>query len=285
MMLPNFLIIGAEKSATSWLARCLGEHSDVFVPEAKEIFFFDHNFEKGLAWYGLAFNDWAGQAVVGEATPSYFTHLGIPDRIQQTLGSEVKFIVSLRHPVDRAHSAFWHRKRLGKVPNGADFRTYYHHNRFGLRNTGFYFSHLSRYFEVFPQEKFSIFIYEEMKRDNRQTIRQCFEFLDVNSQFIPASLNDRINRGGDLRLFHGQVIALRRVVVALTNLLSPRLRKSVKDVGRFVFEYFILRRLPKQEYYAGLDQNLRQELLYEFMPDIKQLEDLLKRDLAIWYTS
>ena len=53
-MLPNFLIIGAQKGATSWLARCLDQHPDAFVPEW-EVHFFNHRFSKGLEWYESQF--------------------------------------------------------------------------------------------------------------------------------------------------------------------------------------------------------------------------------------
>lgn len=72
-MLPNFLIIGAHKAATSWLARCLGEHPDVFMSERKELYFFTH-IEKGLDWYKAHFNTWSGEAAVGEATPGYIVN-------------------------------------------------------------------------------------------------------------------------------------------------------------------------------------------------------------------
>jgi len=43
-MLSNFLIIGTQKGATTWLAEGLGQHPDVFMasnPSMKEIHFFD----------------------------------------------------------------------------------------------------------------------------------------------------------------------------------------------------------------------------------------------------
>ena len=39
-MLPNFLCIGTQRAATTWLFNCLKEHPDVFVPEIKEVDFF-----------------------------------------------------------------------------------------------------------------------------------------------------------------------------------------------------------------------------------------------------
>jgi len=283
-MLPNFLIIGAQKAATSWLAKCLGEHPDVFMVEIKEIHFFNHRFERGLAWYESHFRDWAGQAAIGEATPGYINHPNAPDRIQTTLGDEVKLIASLRHPVDRAYSAFWQSMRRGSIPADTDFQAFFQEdNRFGLRSRGDYLAHLSRYLECFPRESLLILIYEEMKRDRQKAVSDCLEFLGVDSQFVPDALNTVVNRGRDLRLFHGPAEALRRTLAAKTNLLPPGLREPLLQVGRRAFEHLILRRLPKQERYVPLDQDLRRELLGDFMPDIIQLEGLLDRDLSIWY--
>jgi len=283
-MLPNFLIIGAQKSATSWLARCLREHPDVFMTEVKEIHFFNHRFEKGLAWYESHFSDWAGQAVIGEATPGYINHPDAPGRIRATLGEEVKLIASLRHPVDRAYSAFWHYVMRGSIPANADFRAVFQgDDRFGLRSRGDYFTHLSRYLEYFPRENLLILIYEEIKRDSQKVISECLELLGVDSHFTPETLNTKVNIGRDFRLFHGQAVTLRQTVAAKTRLLPRGLREPFLEAGRYAFEHLLFRRLPKQKSYAPLAKDLRQELVSDFMPGIRQLESLLERDLSIWY--
>jgi hypothetical protein len=283
-VLPNFLIIGTQKAATTWLAQCLGEHPDVFMAEVKEIHFFNHCFERGLVWYESHFSDWSGQAVIGEATPGYINHPDAPGRIQATLGNGVKLIASLRHPVDRAYSAFWQSMKHGNIPANADFRTVFQQDdRLGLRNRGDYFTHLSRYLEHFPRENLCILIYEEIKGDPQKTISDCLEFLGVDQQFVPDTLYSRVNRGRDLRLFHGQAVTLRQTVAAKTRLLPRGLREPLLQVGRRAFEHLILRRLPKQGRYVPLDEDLRRELLSDFMPDIIQLEGLLDRDLSIWH--
>ena len=44
-MLPNFIIIiGAEKSATTFLHECLSEHPEVFMPSAEIPFFEDPDY-------------------------------------------------------------------------------------------------------------------------------------------------------------------------------------------------------------------------------------------------
>lgn len=283
-MLPNFLIIGTQKAATSWLAKCLGEHPDIFMVEEKEVYFFNHRFERGSAWYEAHFGHWAGEAMIGEATPGYINHPDAPGRIQATLGDEVKLIASLRHPVDRAYSAFWQHMRQGCIPANADFRAVFQHDdQLGLRIRGDYFTHLSRYLEYFPRDNLRVLIYEEIKKHPLKAISDCLDFLGVDSQFVPDTLRSRVNRGTDLRWFHGQAAALRRAIVAKTDLLPQSLREPLRAVGRRAFEHLVLKRLPKQKKYVPLDEELRRELLSDFMPGIIRLEGLLNKDLSIWY--
>jgi hypothetical protein len=71
--LPGFIIIGAQKSATRWLRVNLGSHPEVYAAPS-ELGFFDHTtrFNRGgVAWYREQFADWGGKPIVGEATPGY----------------------------------------------------------------------------------------------------------------------------------------------------------------------------------------------------------------------
>jgi hypothetical protein len=282
-MLPNFLIIGAQKAATSWLAKCMGEHPDVLMSDIKEIRFFNNEFERGLNWYESHFADWSGQTALGEATPGYICHPDAPARIRTTLGDRVKLIASLRHPVDRAYSAFWHYVQRGRMPADTDFRSALQANRFEIYLWGCYYTHLSRYLECFSRDSLMVLIYEDIKRDNPKAIRECFQFVGVSAQFIPSALGVRVNRGRDLRLFHGQANAAKQWVAQKTRRLPKGIREPVRRVGRAAFEHLILRRLPKRSNYMPLDPGMRQELLADYMPGIKRLEELLDRDLSVWY--
>jgi len=71
--LPTFLIIGAQKSATRWLRQNLGAHAEIYT-SPYEIAFFNSpkRFETlGAEWYRAQFDGWNGEAIVGEATPGY----------------------------------------------------------------------------------------------------------------------------------------------------------------------------------------------------------------------
>jgi len=73
MVDPNFMLIGAQKCGTSWLAAMLRQHPDIFVPEKKELHFFNlkSNYARGIEWYRKQFDGWSGQKLVGDCTPNY----------------------------------------------------------------------------------------------------------------------------------------------------------------------------------------------------------------------
>lgn len=70
---PTFLIIGAQKSATRWLRHNLGRHPEIYT-SPYEIAFFNSpkRFANlGVDWYRAQFDGWSGETIIGEATPGY----------------------------------------------------------------------------------------------------------------------------------------------------------------------------------------------------------------------
>ena len=101
--LPAFLGIGAQKSGTTWLHARLREHPSIFLPEEKELHYFDWNFHRPLAGYAADFRD-AGERLAGEITPGYAI---LPDdRIDfiARVMPDVRVIYLMRDPVERAWS-------------------------------------------------------------------------------------------------------------------------------------------------------------------------------------
>jgi hypothetical protein len=71
--LPGFIIIGAQKSATRWLRVNLGRHPEIYAATS-ELGYFDHKSRLargGVGWYRAQFSEFGGKPVVGEATPGY----------------------------------------------------------------------------------------------------------------------------------------------------------------------------------------------------------------------
>ena len=99
-MKPNFLVIGAQRAGTTWLYECLREHPEIFLPETKELHYFDLNHEKGYEWYFQHFEG-ASEKAIGEITPNYYQYPGAIEKAHALL-PEAKFIFILREPKAKA---------------------------------------------------------------------------------------------------------------------------------------------------------------------------------------
>lgn len=101
--LPDFLVIGAQRSGTTVLFDALSQHPDVRAASRKEVHYFDLNHGRGVAWYRAFFPLRRRGGVVGEATPYYLAHPLAADRAAAAL-PDLRLVAILREPVDRAWS-------------------------------------------------------------------------------------------------------------------------------------------------------------------------------------
>jgi hypothetical protein len=286
--LPNFLIIGAEKAATTWLARSLAEHPAIFVPPEKELFFFSSRFERGLDWYAEHFRGWTGEPRVGEATPVYLSHPDAPRRIRETLG-EIELIVSLRHPVDRAYSAYWHNLRHGRISPGSPFRAALEADAWQIRSRGLYGAHLGRYLALFPRDRLGVLRFERIQASPARALRACLELLGVDAAFRPSTLGARLNEGGaDITVATGPVRRVRSVLRSgvlwarrrglVPGAIERRLVARADRVARRVAAVG-----PRARAYEPLPEGDRAELFERFYrADLDRLEQLLEMDLSDW---
>src|SRR5712691_3777957 len=94
VILPNFIGIGAPKAGTTWLAKCLGEHPQVFMAAMKETEFWKlADAEQRLEEYAVHFKAADGARAVGEFSVRYLSLSGVPERIKHLL-PQAKLIVS-----------------------------------------------------------------------------------------------------------------------------------------------------------------------------------------------
>ena len=116
--LPDFLIIGAQRGATTSLYRYLSQHPQI-VPTlvAKGVHYFDTDFDRSVGWYKghfpahlyrRALSHRLGLPVLtGEASPYYLFHPHAPKRAAQIV-PHARLIVMLREPAARALSHYHH---------------------------------------------------------------------------------------------------------------------------------------------------------------------------------
>jgi sulfotransferase family protein len=116
VLLPDFLIIGAPKCATSWLQSALNQHPQVrMVPD--EIEFFSSHIDRPLKWYLDHFREVVKEEVrdrqgkrlvIGEKSAGYCGISASRVRLVHRLLPEARLILMVRDPVKRHWS---HAKR------------------------------------------------------------------------------------------------------------------------------------------------------------------------------
>jgi len=122
---PNFLIIGAQKAATTSVYYGIRQHPDVFLCTPKEIHFFSLEpvFARGWDWYLSCFAEAGSRRAIGDASTSYSSRLLRPRtalRIKEAL-PEVRIVYVVRHPLRRIESHWMHQWRFSQTET--DFAT------------------------------------------------------------------------------------------------------------------------------------------------------------------
>jgi len=130
-MTPDFLIIGGQRCGTTSMYRTLSQHPNVLKPVLhKGVHYFDTSYSSGIRWYRGHFpleatarrveRETGTRPLTFESSPYYMFHPLAAERIKRDL-PEVKVIVLLRDPVERAYSA--HAHELARGFETEDFET------------------------------------------------------------------------------------------------------------------------------------------------------------------
>jgi hypothetical protein len=115
--------VGAQRCGTTSLFKTLSQHPAVLPAVLhKGVHYFDTGGDKSLAWYlghfptqrsaAAVAREHGVAAITGESSPFYMFHPHAPARINEAL-PEVKLLVLLRDPVERAYSAHAHELARG----------------------------------------------------------------------------------------------------------------------------------------------------------------------------
>lgn len=190
---PNFIYIGPDKAGSSWLHEVLLSHPQVFMSPAKDLYFFDRYYDRGLDWYLRQFDDARPEnLVVGEVCQDYLFHPEAPQRIADSLGS-CRMMVTLRDPADRAFSSYLYMLRSGWEP-GTFLQALDGHPM--LLQHGSYATALERFTERFGRDQIHVAVFDDLVADPQTFIDALTSWLDVTSiSLTPAQLQARLPAG------------------------------------------------------------------------------------------
>ena len=210
---PSFIIIGAAKSGTTSLADYLKQHPEICFSKMKEARYLAYQGNvpeyKGYGELGSSImssydrslpHSWdeyqelfaavkPGQQT-GEASPAYLYLPGVAEEIHRLL-PDVKLIVILRNPVERAYSSYLHMRRENaeiedfeqalaledhRIAEGAGLPYHY-------KSMGFYGKQLAEYYRLFDRSRIKVLFYEELCQKPATLMAEVCDFLAINPAF------------------------------------------------------------------------------------------------------
>jgi uncharacterized protein (TIGR03086 family) len=250
--LPTFVIIGAQKCGTRWLRTNLGKHPNVYTAPLETQFFHSPNRLEtlGFEWYRAQFAGWAGEPIVGEATPGYMMWRHRPGLVAKRIKDaipEASLIALLRNPVDRALSAMVHFMRHDKLPAGSQLldlvqQTPPERDPRCLVSGGWYAASLRPYRKLFG-DRLLVVLHDDILDNPARVYEQVLLHIGAAPDFVPSDL--------------GTVLfSTQRAGAADTPEPPNGSRKLSEDERHQLFAYF--------------------------RDDVRALENMIDRDLSKW---
>lgn len=274
----DFLVVGAQKCATSWLYYCLQDHPELQLPAKKrevEYLGGDLYEARGVDWYFGLLGQPSDVKKLGDVSVEYIYDPRAPGAVRK-YAPNVKFILSMREPIDRVISAYHWVLRKGVIPDlpleegirramGDDslerdpgVKKQYH----DMIHRGYYDVQMERYLQHFDLNQFLFVLYEDISERPMAVLRRIYEFIGVNPDFEPPSINERPKHNTYLR----PLISLERII--------PRSR-ALGKVMDFANKWS--HRLGIESSKPALSGKTMEELRAIYRPHVEQTQKILER--------
>jgi hypothetical protein len=237
-----------------------------------------------ISAYRKLFSGVNGEKAVGEATAVYLYLPKAAERIKHYTPRAQMFAV-LRDPAERAYSSFVHLVRDGREYT-TDFQRALqmepsrirknYHPMWHYRALGYYFSQVKRYFDLFGRQQLKVFLYEDLKANALQVIKEVYGTLGIDDSFVP-DLSEKFNVGAMPKNRALQSVLLR--TASVRRKWVPRLPVPLRwriNTGVEKLQTWNRRTAPP------LSPETRAQLVEDYREDILRLQDLLQRDLGRW---
>ncbi len=294
-MIPNFIIVGVARCGTTSLFHYLKQHPEIAMSKIKEPKYFsscdlklpqngigdntvntkvitdENSYEK--LFFGL--NNYKA---VGEASSDYFYYYkNVIPRIKQKFG-DIKIIVCLRNPVDRAFSAYNNLLRdsreylpFNEALIAEEERTsknwdwMWHYKKGGL-----YSKALENYQKEFTNVK--VVLFDDLKLNTDMVLNDLFMFLGVKSN-LKIDVSTKYSYSGKPK---------NSLISFLTNRKNPFVFFLREVVLRLMPRKYLEKVASKVFEKETIDSDVQNYLKSFFKDDILKLQLLIKRDLKNW---
>ena len=294
MILPNLLIVGAAKSGTTSLHNYLNQHPDIFMSNHKEPHFLINN-EIGnyripnaisdIYTYSNLFVDSSSFKYRGESSTMYLQFADITIKnIKRYLSNDVKIIIMLRNPIERAFSGYHHVKRYNDDENLSFEDAIEKSEERYFKKTditpasryihiGMYFDFVNKFFANFGNQV-HIVIYNDFIENTKNELDKIFNFLGVEKRKIDTK-NQYMTGGWKWKSSYQRNIYMKQnVLKRVLKIIFPN--KYFRLKIRRLFLFFFTKSTEK------MNDDTRIKLKNIYKKDVSKLSDLINRDLNFW---
>jgi len=299
MTLPTFVVAGAARSGTTAVIEALRGHPEVFVTNPKEPHFFAFA-DRTVDFQGPGDSDTINRAVVtatdrylalydgsekyaarGEGSVSTLYYHDHSIGKIASVNPDLRIVLLLRDPVDRAHSSYQYLRSRGHEPV-ADFeraldeensrRDANWHHLWHYVAMSRYSEQMGPFLAAFGSQQVGVWTYEQLTRDFEQVMFSIREFIGVDPQLGRNDSRARVNVSGKPRFerVHDAQLWMSR---------QPWLRASVKRLVPFGVRERIRGELLRPE---SLPASARARLTNELHDDVTQLRALTGKAFDEW---
>jgi hypothetical protein len=183
-MMPDFVIIGAMKCATSTLHDQLARVEGVSMSKPKEPNFFSDelNWARGIGWYESLFGSMPPDGLRGESSTHYTKLPTYPlcvSRMHEQL-PEAKLIYVMRDPIDRIVSQYIHEWSQRVIPDGCSidnaidqFSTLIEYSKYATQ--------LTPYIQRWGMDRILPVFFERLMRDPQVEFERVGRFLGIEA--------------------------------------------------------------------------------------------------------
>ena len=292
MRAANLFCIGCPKSGTTTLFKILCQHSQIHTPKFKEPFFFNNsNYQNGIDWYANTYyDDIKNEKWILDFTPSYLYSDKALFRINEySKGKDLKFIVMLRNPVERAYSHYLHTLRDGledldfndAIQAESERLLNYENNllsqlKYSYIYQSLYHKHLSKYFESFGRNNFFVINYDSQLLDKSEfklMISDLQNFLGIKIENLNIEIKENFASESRFKILQ---------TLVNSNGLHKRLARLLfkSKINRQIlinkFRKLNEKKMVKKDLEAEFKKNLYDKY---FHTDVLKLESLLEKKL------
>jgi len=305
----DFFLVGAMKAGTTTLFDGLLKNNQIFMPIEKEPFYYvwstldremvlPANKKKLISYerwkifdtkdkYKKLFSKCSENQICGEASTFYLPHKSAAEAIKGD-NPNARIIIILRNPVDRAYSAYNFQASFSLEP-AETFEDAIDQELSGLRDDwlygwrhiycGMYYQQVKKYIDTFGCERVLIQLQDDLKSDRQKVMDRCFDFLNVEKIEIDGAQSSNITV-----LPSNQIGKILHFLFSRPNLVKDSLKKFLPLRYRRIIKNNLMARIAKTGARpAAINPETRVKLTGLFYKDILALENLIGKDLSLWY--